>query len=906
MSIVNSVTIDNVSIDNVAIDNAVIDSAASNGAASNSAARSTRRVRSVLATSAVSIIALAFAGPAFAAVFTHTLTLPVPPASNFQSEAGGDGWDVVPSNDKVFNVFHHDGELRVNCHNQSDASTCWPIRTVSDGTSAFQTSGHPGLYFDASTGHLYVYATRAANNQGGVVCVDTVAAATSDNPFCGFTALTGSGEADSVGWGLLSVPVLVGSQLFSFNYVHSTSGGGPTGTGTQNRLLCFDVATGAACNGQPFAFDLGGTTPLQQLVPAPALSVIGSRIFLPISSDTTKLGCFDAATLTECAGDWPIPTNPYAGFNGPLVPILSVAGNPTGFCVPNGTSDCFTLSGGTVPVPANFNAVISPTTPWQGPPVTIGPRVYVPNGNLDNQVQCYDYSTAAGCPGYPRAFPNLSYIYSLGRDPQRPACLWTNADSGSFQIQNFDAFTGGACGRGAIRVLASQFIVPQDECNPASYTALQVLAPARSEYSSATVEFLNGAGNPIGLPLEPLDASGSVSLVGLELNTATGLPQFLITLEGAAVELGAVEVRLTWNSEFNPECVGPGTGVTKEPTTLTTVLSGGDARGTNITVPAGTAVLDQASISGPNSAAASGTVAYTWFSDASCSVTVAQSGPLPITTPGLLPASPTVTLPAGTYNAIASYSGDSGNLPSSGACGDEVVRVLPPCTDGDNDGVCDAQDNCPRKPNPDQRDVDGDRVGDACDTGPNCSTARNARSYQQGVGIGQSLTNTAFAAANVEEDPDRLEEFRDAVLNALGSAFPTTFSTDFLTCRAQGLLDGATARLGELQETVLAQCLLDGEFWGDFSANLYCTILERLLNPNPSSLPFQFPRPPAGLCGTEFEHGCDEEFEAVALDPTGTRVSCFPFSRASFVPLFRATQNNQCTYTVEAEEENND
>ncbi len=38
--------------------------------------------------------------------------------------------------------------------------------------------------------------------------------------------------------------------------------------------------------------------------------------------------------------------------------------------------------------------------------------------------------------------------------------------------------------------------------------------------------------------------------------------------------------------------------------------------------------------------------------------------------------------------------------------------------DADSDGVADASDNCPRTPNPDQRDSDGDGVGDACASGP--------------------------------------------------------------------------------------------------------------------------------------------------------------------------------------------
>ncbi len=43
----------------------------------------------------------------------------------------------------------------------------------------------------------------------------------------------------------------------------------------------------------------------------------------------------------------------------------------------------------------------------------------------------------------------------------------------------------------------------------------------------------------------------------------------------------------------------------------------------------------------------------------------------------------------------------------------QVYRALP---DGDNDGVPDQRDNCPSNSNPDQRDADGDRVGDACDS----------------------------------------------------------------------------------------------------------------------------------------------------------------------------------------------
>src|SRR5207237_7570946 len=42
--------------------------------------------------------------------------------------------------------------------------------------------------------------------------------------------------------------------------------------------------------------------------------------------------------------------------------------------------------------------------------------------------------------------------------------------------------------------------------------------------------------------------------------------------------------------------------------------------------------------------------------------------------------------------------------------------LLAKCTqDQDKDGISDSYDNCPGVANPDQKDLDGDRIGDACD-----------------------------------------------------------------------------------------------------------------------------------------------------------------------------------------------
>ncbi|MDZ4753537.1 MAG: M12 family metallo-peptidase [Phycisphaerae bacterium] len=51
--------------------------------------------------------------------------------------------------------------------------------------------------------------------------------------------------------------------------------------------------------------------------------------------------------------------------------------------------------------------------------------------------------------------------------------------------------------------------------------------------------------------------------------------------------------------------------------------------------------------------------------------------------------------------------------------GSLAVSCQAACPDGDGDGVCDADDNCPVTPNGDQADSDGDGVGNLCDGCPN-------------------------------------------------------------------------------------------------------------------------------------------------------------------------------------------
>jgi hypothetical protein len=197
-----------------------------------------------------------------------------------------------------------------------------------------------------------------------------------------------------------------------------------------------------------------------------------------------------------------------------------------------------------------------------GPGLVLGTRIYIPNANT-NAVGCYDYAAQAECTNFPKVVANLHLLYTVNADPQRPDCIWVNSDSGTEQIQNFDAYTGGPCVQGQIRVFASDIVAPSSSCTPSSYTSLTVTDPPRSTYSTGSVEFENGNAAPLpGIPDEQLNSAGSVDLSSLALTTQDPLPQFVITLNGETSFPPQVGITLSWTGTYAPECTSGGQTVT--------------------------------------------------------------------------------------------------------------------------------------------------------------------------------------------------------------------------------------------------------------------------------------------------------------------------------------------------------
>ena len=97
-----------------------------------------------------------------------------------------------------------------------------------------------------------------------------------------------------------------------------------------------------------------------------------------------------------------------------------------------------------------------------------------------------------------------------------------------------------------------------------------------------------------------------------------------------------------------------------------------------LTVSSGTAVIDSATLSGAKASMATGTVAYSVYSNGGCMGSPTASGGTVSVTAGNIPSSNTVSLPTpGTYYWQASYSGDGANGPSASACGSEIETVTP-------------------------------------------------------------------------------------------------------------------------------------------------------------------------------------------------------------------------------------
>ncbi|NJC70004.1 fibronectin type III domain-containing protein [Planosporangium thailandense] len=378
------------------------------------------------------------------------------------------------------------------------------------------------------------------DNTGGVLCVDITTSAS--NPYCGFTALTGAGEA-VLGFGSsVDGQAIVGQKMYALNASGTTTGAG-------NKLLCFDQVTKAACAGQPYAIGRDSTSASSFDW---TVGIAGKVFAYYQTTSAYAVNCFDPATKAICAGTWPQTTA--AANTAQPFPMLDANGDPTGICLPvQGAAPCWSLTGGSVATPAALNSALGSGGSWENS-TTFGTRIYVANGGT-NSISCYDFATGAGCQNFPKNIQNANLVYTVQPDPVRIGCLWTNADNGASQIQNFDAYTGGSCGN-TIRV-STDMIIPQGQCTPTAWKSVTVVDPAPGGYQAAKFDITraNGVAVPGGSSLA-VNAQGTLNLSGLDLSSTGMRPLFALSMTSPTLNPAGIKLSFAWESPSDPVCTG--------------------------------------------------------------------------------------------------------------------------------------------------------------------------------------------------------------------------------------------------------------------------------------------------------------------------------------------------------------
>jgi hypothetical protein len=140
-----------------------------------------------------------------------------------------------------------------------------------------------------------------------------------------------------------------------------------------------------------------------------------------------------------------------------------------------------------------------------------------------------------------------------------------------------------------------------------------------------------------------------------------------------------------------------------------------------------------------------------------------------------------------------------------------------------------------------------------------CRKGRNNQAYTSGLYTGESLVIQIWKSAAVGQDPNKWGVLKTAVETTIPpiiTKFASQAPDDWAWCRTQGLAEGVVHEMCVLDP--IPECQLDGAFWGNVSAELYClfSVSDRGLG----DIPSWFTRP-SGMCAENFQNVCDAVFK---------------------------------------------
>ena len=439
-----------------------------------------------------------------------TSTLAPSGVSSFAASGRGDGWDAFVTNDYVLNVYHHDGNYRLECHLRTDGSLC-------DPNAVYQVDGYSTSTVSSGTvvGNKVYSFVGNNNREVGVICTDVSALPFTPCPTL-FTSL--GSDVDSANGGISS-QVMVGTKIYATDMRNS-------------KLLCFDTQTAAACSTP--SVNIPNLAPTGNSTPG-YMATFGDKIYLTANA----LYCFVPSTMAPCAGTW--PAGSFNGTSTNAVPMRNKATLAiTGACVLYRINACFTLTGASAQVPTGLLRLMNDSSKQYN----AGPGYYEsnawtssrmlwasnPGGNewSESRATCYDWSTDSECAGFASNENLGSSRYSFRIYPaDNEDCIWTNGDNG--EISMFDVNSGSkGCARDNFKgQLTYSALAPALACDGGvnrirEFQSLTLSAPAGVSVTSLSVAVYGGDGNVVtGYEALTPNAQGLVDLSGLAVTDTT-------------------------------------------------------------------------------------------------------------------------------------------------------------------------------------------------------------------------------------------------------------------------------------------------------------------------------------------------------------------------------------------------
>lgn len=609
------------------------------------------------------------AGPNVYKSVSHPLV--VNNSANFTGGGGGDGFDVALVGNRVFNVYHHNTVLAIQCHLKSGTSCYTGSAPVISG---YGTNNSAQEYWDSATSNLWVYSYRVSDKHVGFACVNFSninAAALCATPFVDLSGVS------VVAYTNMNTSSRSGDYLWSID-------------STSDSLLCMQISTAAACpsvGGNPTnGFPVGpvGTSDASQ--GEGRVTADGTKVYYLVHN---AIGCFDAATGLTCSGFATGVGHEVAyaagAYNSQPIPIRNTSGVLLGYCNYDSRT-CISPLGVSVSMPAGLAAFAAANQLplWQsrdnaGEWAAIGTKLFFTfrgvsgtNTVTPTDVYCWDSSTDARCT-YNSGANNFdgtavgTQIYALVADPIIANCVWINGNTGA--ISNFSAITGAVgCSSGSSTVqMPYTAIAPRFACLESSrvltWNQASFVGTADVNVSDLLVTIFDSSGNPIAGWVDRALTGGVLDISALTTIQTGMQPHFEITSSDnadTATMLSAISATVTFGAEapqlcFTLQAVTKCVGIT---------LAGGDN-----SVPAG--LLEVATHSVPATGSAVDGLVLS-------SITGSNSGNLCApTTPHTPP--PSVDVPQrSSITGVSCSPGATGFVYTvTGSFGSQVYNVIP-------------------------------------------------------------------------------------------------------------------------------------------------------------------------------------------------------------------------------------